>query len=311
MTVYMVSTARVCSATTATRRLPRLRSRALLHQHQHHLHQSSPPSIPANLSCRCGTTRHQSTVSSTISFTPFNVAKLHPLPRHRPSPLHSRIPYIAPNSIRFQTNPATPNTAVASESPVTSLLSAVVSEAKSKGRDISPRTILATSTGNFRVSHRKLNLISRLIAKLPLSDAISQCRFSLKRAAVRVLNRLKWAEKKLIAEGHNPKHWYVKEAWVGKGSGRLKRLVIHARSKRGVMYRPFAHLKFRLWKLTPEEIRPSIEFKLARKIKKETRLFMSMEDTKPIQVLEPIWSRKPWKYVDSPKWNGDGVWMRK
>ena len=89
--------------------------------------------------------------------------------------------------------------------------------------------------------------------------------------------------------------------------GRLKRQVIHARGRQGIMIRPYAHLKFRLREVTSQEKRQSIEFKLKQKIERETRLFMTMEDTKPIQVLEPIWSKKPWKYVNSSKWNGENV----
>ncbi|TPX34728.1 hypothetical protein SmJEL517_g02733 [Synchytrium microbalum] len=204
------------------------------------------------------------------------------------------------------------NSTVTTTTPASSLLSAVVDEAtKTTLKDASPRSKLATSTGNFHVSHRKLNQLSRLIARMRLPEAINQMQFSPKRPAVRVLNRLLWARKKLETEKHKPSEWIVDEAWVGKGYGRLKRPIFHARGRRGMMIRPRAHMKIRFRKLTATELRPTVESLLKNRIKKETRLWMAMEDTKPIQVLDPIWSAKPWKYVTSEKWIGPNVWVKK
>ena len=179
-------------------------------------HQRRPLSSSSVTCSNCITTRHQSKKALTFAktsttFWNFNLIQQNRITSIRP---------MDQNAIRHKTT-TTPNTIVASTTPITSLLSEAVSEATAaQQRKKSPRTLLATSTGNFRVSPRKLNLISRLIATLPLREALLQCQFSLKRPARRVLIRLQWAEKKLIAEGHDPKHWFVSEAWIGKGAGK-------------------------------------------------------------------------------------------
>ena len=46
------------------------------------------------------------------------------------------------------------------------------------------------STANFKISHRKLNLLGRQISGKPIDYAILQMQFSEKRASARVMNML-------------------------------------------------------------------------------------------------------------------------
>ena len=46
------------------------------------------------------------------------------------------------------------------------------------------------STANFKISHRKLNMLGRQIAGKPVDHAILQMQFSEKRASSRIMNML-------------------------------------------------------------------------------------------------------------------------
>ena len=46
------------------------------------------------------------------------------------------------------------------------------------------------STANFKISHRKLNMLGRQIAGKPIDHAILQMQFSEKRASSRIMNML-------------------------------------------------------------------------------------------------------------------------
>jgi len=71
------------------------------------------------------------------------------------------------------------------------------------------------STANFKISHRKLNMLGRQIAGKPIDYAILQMQFSEKRASTRIMNMLatardhasrykKLEEGKLVVGKFNP-----------------------------------------------------------------------------------------------------------
>ncbi|KAF9534335.1 mitochondrial 50S ribosomal protein L22 [Crepidotus variabilis] len=90
------------------------------------------------------------------------------------------------------------------------------------------------STANFKISHRKLNMLGRQLAGKPIDQAILQMQFSEKRASTRIMNMLATArdhasrykrlqEDKLV----------VAEAWVTKGVRPPKRIEPRGRGHYG------------------------------------------------------------------------------
>ncbi|KAI8593750.1 ribosomal protein L22/L17 [Geranomyces variabilis] len=158
------------------------------------------------------------------------------------------------------------------------------------------------STGDFRVSPRKLLLLARMIRGLTLSEAEVQMKMSKKRPADRVRAMLHRAAASLE---HNyavdPKQYVVSQAWVGKGTY-LKRIKIHGRARFGVMHRPAGHLKVVLEAKKMDVTAEEREFeKLVRMMRKHS-LYVTMKQDAPLHAVYPPWSSKPWKYVTSPKW---------
>ncbi|KAJ3183075.1 hypothetical protein HDU87_007497 [Geranomyces variabilis] len=158
------------------------------------------------------------------------------------------------------------------------------------------------STGDFRVSPRKLLLLARMIRGLTLSEAEVQMKMSKKRPADRVRAMLHRAAASLE---HNyavdPKQYVVSQAWVGKGTY-LKRIKIHGRARFGVMHRPAGHLKVVLEAKKMDTTAEEREFeKLVRMMRKHS-LYVTMKQDAPLHAVYPPWSSKPWKYVTSPKW---------
>jgi hypothetical protein len=88
------------------------------------------------------------------------------------------------------------------------------------------------------------------------------------------------------------------------------------------MTRPYAHLKVLLDKKETPAVAASTdidpltgqvytldriiakqeEFKKLVRIFKRDRLFLPLQDTKPIYAATAPWSGKGWKYITSPKW---------
>ncbi|TPX62604.1 hypothetical protein PhCBS80983_g00344 [Powellomyces hirtus] len=221
-----------------------------------------------------------------------------------------------PVQVRLATSDA--NEAKAS-STVSSLFASVQKEALEKAgtstdstKDIAPKSVgrLLTkgkgiptfSTGDFRVSPRKLVHLARLIRGMPLEEAEVQMQMSKKRPADRVramLHRTAASLKHNYAE--DPKTFVVQQAWVGKGVY-LKRLKIHGRARFGIMHRPAAHLKIVVAKKKLDQTKEEKEFdRLVRMFRKHS-LYVTMRNDRPVRSLHPPWSSKPWKYVTSKKW---------
>ncbi|KAH9918213.1 ribosomal protein L22 [Epithele typhae] len=99
------------------------------------------------------------------------------------------------------------------------------------------------STGTFKISHRKLNMLGRQISGKPLDHAIVQMRFSEKRASNRIKSMLAVAKDHAIRyKGMDESKLVVSQAWVNKGP-KLKRLDIRGRGRVGIKHHPSARMK--------------------------------------------------------------------
>lgn len=95
------------------------------------------------------------------------------------------------------------------------------------------------STANFKISHRKLNMIGRQISGKPIDHAIVQMQFSEKRATSRIKSMLATAKLHATAyKNMDPSKLIVSEAWVTKGPKQLKRLEPRGRGKFGIRVHP-------------------------------------------------------------------------
>ncbi|KAG0709627.1 ribosomal protein L22/L17 [Suillus ampliporus] len=95
------------------------------------------------------------------------------------------------------------------------------------------------STANFKISHRKLNMIGRQISGKPIDHAIVQMQFSEKRATSRIKSMLATAKLHATAyKNMDASKLVVAEAWVTKGPKQLKRLEPRGRGKFGIRVHP-------------------------------------------------------------------------
>lgn len=184
------------------------------------------------------------------------------------------------------------------------------------------------TTGEMRVSQKKLNHLARLVRGMTLQDAQSQMNMSIKKRGKDVAAMFQRSASALV---HNwgfrassvRQDFIIKQAWVGKGVF-LKRIRIHGRGRTGKMTRPRAHLKVILEEKKQDspldsqttEIDPltgqiytadriaakKAEFDTLVKMFKRDRLFVTLKDAKPVFPGTSPWSGKGWKYITSPKW---------
>ncbi|PCH41158.1 mitochondrial 50S ribosomal protein L22 [Wolfiporia cocos MD-104 SS10] len=99
------------------------------------------------------------------------------------------------------------------------------------------------STANFKISHRKLNMLGRQLSGKPIDSAILQMQFSEKRASKRIKSMLAVAKKHAVNyKGLEEKKLVVAEAWVTKGPKVIKRIDIKGRSRFGVREHPDSRL---------------------------------------------------------------------
>lgn len=95
-----------------------------------------------------------------------------------------------------------------------------------------------------KMSHRKLNDIGRLVATMPVDEAILQLQFSEKRAArTWVKSTLAFARDHAVARGLRRERLVVQEAWVSKGT-KDKRIDIKGRGRMGMKHHPHARIHF-------------------------------------------------------------------
>jgi len=116
-------------------------------------------------------------------------------------------------------------------------------EAATKVRKLSKDLLHKYSTANFKISHRKLNMLANQIAGKPIDHAILQMQFSEKRASTRIMNMLATARdhasryKKLEQE-----MLIISEAWVTKGVRPPKRIEPRGRGHFGTRSHPHSKL---------------------------------------------------------------------
>jgi len=113
------------------------------------------------------------------------------------------------------------------------------SEVISKTRKKKKFTEHKYSTANFKISHRKLNMLGRLISGKPIDYAILQMQFSEKRASKRIKSMLALAKQHAINyKNLDPSKLIVSESWVSKGPNSQKRLEPRGRGHRGIRVHP-------------------------------------------------------------------------
>ncbi|KAJ1561360.1 hypothetical protein HK405_004142 [Cladochytrium tenue] len=190
---------------------------------------------------------------------------------------------------------------------------------------------LAFRSAAFRLSPWKANLVARMVRSLTLAEAKAQCRFSRKRAATRV-GMLRRAAAAIAQRGlHRPAPattttkaaaaaaasaagvdrrtgWRVEQCFVGKGRY-LRRVKLHARDKAGLMHHPSAHVRAAGERADTQRRRLELA-RLAHMLRRH-RLYVPLPQHKPLHLLHPVWSRKPYRYVDSPKWTDPSAVLTK
>ncbi|KAI0347195.1 mitochondrial 50S ribosomal protein L22 [Trametopsis cervina] len=144
------------------------------------------------------------------------------------------------------------------------------------------------STANFKISHRKLNMLGRQISGKPIDAAILQMMFSEKRASKRIKSMLVVAKDHATGlKGLNEGKLVVAEAWVTKGPKQLKRIEPRGRGKMGIRVHPDSRLHVLL-----KEGKTAQEVKAAdrkRKLKRIVSAGIVREDV-PLRNPGPAWA---------------------
>ncbi|ODN78954.1 hypothetical protein L202_04470 [Cryptococcus amylolentus CBS 6039] len=97
------------------------------------------------------------------------------------------------------------------------------------------------SSAPHKISPRKLNLLSRQIAGLPVDEAIVQMQFSEKRASKWVKSTLALARDHAMDKNLKRDKLVVSEAWVSKGQ-KIGRIDIKGRGKYGILHHQSARI---------------------------------------------------------------------
>ncbi|KAJ1339341.1 MOB kinase activator 1B [Batrachochytrium salamandrivorans] len=107
--------------------------------------------------------------------------------------------------------------------------------------------------------------------------------------------------------------YYRKHASIPSKMNHLARLIrkmpiTEAKDK----WHSLLNVAIKLGPRMPEGTAKDKELRIIANILRRKKLYISLEDSKPIQRLHPPWSRKPWKYVTSPRWtNPDRILIKK
>ncbi|WWD18936.1 hypothetical protein CI109_103392 [Kwoniella shandongensis] len=112
---------------------------------------------------------------------------------------------------------------------------------KAKKRGTEEFTEHRYKSDEHKISYRKLNLLSRQIANLPVDEAIVQMQFSDKRASKWVKSTLALARDHAVDKKLSRDKLVVAEAWVSKGP-KIQRLDIKGRGKYGIKHHPSARI---------------------------------------------------------------------
>jgi len=149
------------------------------------------------------------------------------------------------------------------------------------------RTEHKYSTANFKISHRKLNLLGRQIAGKPIDSAILQMSFSEKRASKRIKSMLVVAKDHAQKLGMDEKKLVIAESWVSKGPNVHKRIDIKGRGRYGIKQHPDSKLSVVLKEgRTRAELME--EFK-AKRLRRIVSAGMVREDV-PLRNPSPRWA---------------------
>lgn len=203
--------------------------------------------------------------------------------------------------------------AVETASIASPLLQAAIAEAEGNDSSTAAAKTATTqreprlryTTGNFRISPRKLNMLARQITGLRVKEAAVQMRFSRKRASKNIgalLHRVRATltnNYKIPAE--TAEKYTILAAWVGKGHY-LRRIRFHGRGRHGVMHRKFAHLKI-LLRLVPDMPTDRNERHLVKmgKFFKRHSLYNQLPEVKLQHARNP-WDWRQFVYITKDKW---------
>jgi large subunit ribosomal protein L22 len=161
------------------------------------------------------------------------------------------------------------------------------------------------STANFKISHRKLNMLGRQIAGKPIDYAILQMQFSEKRASSRIMNMLATARDHAVRYKrlNEPKlvvGMYIlvqsafaiayccnaAESWVTKGPKGASKLEPRGRGHYGIRTHPNSSLHVVLKEGKTLEERKEAE--RARRLKRIVSAATVRED-RPLRNPAPTW----------------------
>ncbi|EIW76105.1 ribosomal protein L22 [Coniophora puteana RWD-64-598 SS2] len=143
------------------------------------------------------------------------------------------------------------------------------------------------STANFKISHRKLNMLGQQISGKPIDYAIMQMQFSEKRASKRIKSMLATAKHHATYyKNMETSKLIVAQAWVTKGPRTLKRLEPKGRGKYGIRVHPDSRMHVILEKgRTAEEIQKA---ERERKLKRIVSAGLVREDV-PLRNPAGVW----------------------
>ncbi|KAI0723170.1 ribosomal protein L22 [Earliella scabrosa] len=144
------------------------------------------------------------------------------------------------------------------------------------------------STSNFKISHRKLNLLGRQIAGKPIDHAILQMMFSEKRASKRIKSML------VVAKSHAVKlknldegRLVVSQSWVTKGPNQIKRYDMKGRGRAGIKVHPHSRLHVLL-----KEGKTRAELRAEERERKLNRIVSAglVREDMPLRNPGPMWA---------------------
>jgi len=95
---------------------------------------------------------------------------------------------------------------------------------------------------DVRINPKKMLAVANLVSRMPIDEAIVQCQFSPKGAAVVVKEVLEEAQKMAVEQYgvEDKSHLFVDQSHVGRGQ-HLRRIKFHGRGRFGRMKRYYCH----------------------------------------------------------------------
>ncbi|THV08573.1 50S ribosomal protein L22 [Dendrothele bispora CBS 962.96] len=143
------------------------------------------------------------------------------------------------------------------------------------------------STGAFKISHRKLNMLGNQISGTPINYAILQMQFSEKRASKRIMNMLATARDHAVRyKNLDLDRLVVSEAWTNKGISH-KKFEPRGRGHFGfrTTRRSKLHVVLREGKTLEEEKAAERAYKLKKVVSAN-----AVREDKPLRGLPAMWA---------------------